>query len=105
MAAAWDSTSLPLKKGRRTCPAFSSVLIAATAAAATSWSRCSGPQPSGRVPGSGDGEGVADAVVVRGVGVAKGADGADDDGAGPGAAVQDARATAAEAAAMKGRDV
>jgi hypothetical protein len=48
---------------------------------------------------------VADAVVVRGVGVAKGADGADDDGAGPGAAVQDARATAAEAAAMKGRDV
>ena len=31
--------------------------------------------------------------------------GADDDGAGPGAAVQEARATAAEAAAMKGRDV
>ncbi|WP_344672533.1 hypothetical protein [Pseudarthrobacter polychromogenes] len=51
---------------------------------------------------------MAGAVVVLGVAVTEGAgraDGANDDGAGPGAAVQEARATAAEAAAMKGRNV
>jgi hypothetical protein len=50
---------------------------------------------------------VAGAVVVLGVALAEGAgrvDGADD-GTGPGAAVQDAKARAAEAAARKGRDL
>jgi hypothetical protein len=103
MRAAWASTSLPLKNGRSTCPAFSSVLIAATAAAAASWSRRWGPQPSGRVAGSGGGDAVAGAVVVLGVAVAAGAEGADDDGTGPGAAVQEVRATAAEAAARRGK--
>ena len=46
---------------------------------------------------------MAGAVVVLGVAVAAGAEGADDDGTGPGAAVQDVRATAAEAAARRGK--
>ncbi|TDL41412.1 hypothetical protein E2R57_01735 [Arthrobacter nitrophenolicus] len=75
----------------------------ATAAAAASWSRCSGPHPRGREPGSGagdaavgpagaDGDTLADGAAVEGV----------DDGAGPGAAVQEASATA-ETAAKSGR--
>jgi hypothetical protein len=50
---------------------------------------------------------VAGAAVVLGVALAEGADGVDgaDDGTGPGAAVQDARAAAAVAAAKTGRDL
>jgi hypothetical protein len=47
---------------------------------------------------------VAGAAAVLGVALADGVDGADD-GTGPGAAVQDARAAAAVAAARKGRDL
>lgn len=47
---------------------------------------------------------MAGAVVVLGDAAGEaGAEGADDDGTGPGAAVQDARATAAEAAARRGK--
>ncbi|TPV52201.1 hypothetical protein FJ661_06300 [Pseudarthrobacter phenanthrenivorans] len=77
--------------------------MAATAAAALSASRCWGPQPSGVAPVSGAGEEVAGAVVVPVAVGGAGAEGADDDGTGPGAAVQEARATAAEAAARAGK--
>ncbi|TLM76051.1 hypothetical protein FDW81_00090 [Pseudarthrobacter sp. NamB4] len=77
--------------------------MAATAADAASWSRCCGPQPRGRLPGSGEGDAVAWDGVVRSVGVGDAeAEGDDGDGVGPGAAVQEARATA-EAAARRGK--
>ena len=49
MVAAWAAASVPAKNGISTWPAFCSSVIAATAAAAASRSRCCGPQPSGPV--------------------------------------------------------
>ncbi|KRE84148.1 hypothetical protein ASG86_06490 [Arthrobacter sp. Soil764] len=70
--------------------------MALTAAAAASWSRCSGPHPSGREPGSGEAEAVGGAVVVLAdaEGDAVVGDAGDDGGAGFGEAVQEASARA-----------
>ncbi len=71
MVAAWAAGSVPAYAGISTCPAFSSTDIAATAAAATFRSRCSGPQPSGVSAGSGEesgdgsGEGEAEGECRR----------------------------------------
>ena len=96
MSAAWASTWLPLKNGSRTCPAFCSGDMAAMAAAAASWSRCSGPHPRGREPGSGDGEakGAAGVVLADADGDVPAGGAEDDGGALPGDAEQDASAIA-----------
>ena len=59
------AASVPAKKGIRTWPAFCSGVMAATAAAAASLSRCCGPQPRGLVPGSGAADDGGGAGVVR----------------------------------------
>ncbi|GAC1371331.1 MAG: hypothetical protein NVSMB43_07240 [Pseudarthrobacter sp.] len=107
MVAAWAAGSVPLYTGISTCPAFSSTDIADTAAAAASWSRCSGPHPSGLSWGSGEDDAEGGAAVGRSAsdGVPDGAagpePGAEADDAGPvaGTAVQ----AASKAAAAKGR--
>ncbi|RAX18466.1 hypothetical protein DC347_03115 [Pseudarthrobacter sp. AG30] len=78
--------------------------MAATAAAAASWSRCSGPHPRGREPGSGDGEAKGGAGVVLSEADALGAGAVDDGGAALGEAVQEPRATA-DNARMRGKDL
>ncbi|BCW79464.1 hypothetical protein NicSoilC5_14830 [Arthrobacter sp. NicSoilC5] len=106
MSAAWASTWLPLKNGSRTCPAFCSGDIAATAAKAASWSRCSGPHPKGREPGSGDGEagGGAGVVLADAVGDASAVGAEDEGGAALGAAEQEASAIA-DRARRRGKDL
>ncbi|QDG62844.1 hypothetical protein NIBR502771_11265 [Pseudarthrobacter sp. NIBRBAC000502771] len=80
--------------------------MAATAAAAASWSRCSGPHPKGREPGSGDGEakGGAGVVLADADGDTPVGGAEDDGGAAPGEAEQDASASA-ERAARRGKDL
>jgi len=78
--------------------------MAATAAAAASWSRCSGPHPRGREPGSGEGEADGAAGVVLSGADAAPEGVADDGGAALGEAVQELRATA-DKARMRGKDL
>ncbi|MDQ0824957.1 hypothetical protein QFZ60_001130 [Arthrobacter sp. B2I5] len=106
MRAACASTWLPLKNGTSTCPAFCSGDMALIAAAAASWSRCSGPHPSGREPGSGEAEAVGGAAVVLADAEGDAVVGAagDDGGAAFGEAVQEARARA-DKARRSGRDL
>ncbi|KIC65569.1 hypothetical protein RM50_16030 [Pseudarthrobacter phenanthrenivorans] len=80
--------------------------MALTAAAAASWSRCSGPHPRGREPASGEGDAAGGAGVVL-----SGAEGeavlavvAADGGADVGEAVQEARARA-DRARRRGKDL
>ena len=65
MTAAWASWSSPRVERHRTCPALCSGVIAATARAAASASRCCGPQPSGRVPARGKASGSPGVGPVR----------------------------------------
>ncbi|KRE65139.1 hypothetical protein ASG79_15115 [Arthrobacter sp. Soil761] len=79
--------------------------MAATAATAASWSRCSGPHPRGREPASGEAEAVGGAVVV--LADAEGAPAGpedDDGGAAVGEAVQEASARA-DRARRSGKDL